>query len=88
MATWKAYDSKVLYIFEWVKALVAPSVLVPTMIKAQHDGDVSLRSILRILKEQLAPTSTSTITSVRSNYKAVLKRAETRKGDQLKWYQE
>jgi hypothetical protein len=88
VSEWNQYNNQVSHVFAWLRKSVAPSVLSPAMTKATHDKDISLRSILRILREQLAPTATSTITSIRSNYKSVLKRAENRKGDQLKWYQE
>jgi len=81
-------NSKQQQIMNFVQKTVSKNLLLPLTTRLLATQEATIQKIVQALRDHLAPTETSTITTVRKEYKLVLNKAYSGRINQQAWYWE
>ncbi|KAF1925482.1 uncharacterized protein M421DRAFT_69805, partial [Didymella exigua CBS 183.55] len=84
---WAAKAERLQKLWNWVNATVAPAIISPVIVRLVSSNSTTLQSLIRALKQELAPTSLSTKNQVRAEYRAHLGAAKQGRAAPHDWYQ-
>ena len=85
---WSITSARYAHVYNWVRETVSDDLLGSTISTVLYSGEVSLQGLIRDLRDQLAPTSLSVVSSARKEYRAVLKRASQGRINPNTWIKE
>lgn len=84
---WAAKAERLQKLWNWVNTTVAPSIISPVMVRLVTNDKTTLQSLVRALRQELAPTTLSTKNQVRAEYRAHLGAARQGRAAPQDWYQ-
>ena len=84
---WSAKAERLQKLWNWVNATVSPAIISPVMVQLVTTHNTTLQSLVRALRQELAPTLLSTKNQVRSEYRAHLGAAKQGRVAPQDWYQ-
>ncbi|KAL5422826.1 hypothetical protein PMIN06_013112, partial [Paraphaeosphaeria minitans] len=88
VSDWQADYTKIQNLWTWVNATVSPDLLAPAMITLVNTRQTTLQSLIRLLKEDLAPNEGATQNNVRALYRAHLEKAKQARQSPETWFKE
>ncbi|KAJ4401523.1 hypothetical protein N0V91_007827, partial [Didymella pomorum] len=86
-SVWAAKAERLQKLWNWVNASVSPTILSPVMVKLVTNKIPTLQSLVKALKEELAPTEASTKNQVRADYRQHLRAAKQGRAAPQDWFQ-
>lgn len=86
-SVWAAKAERLQKLWNWVNASVSPTILSPVMVKLVTNKVTTLQSLVKALKEELAPTEASTKNQVRADYRQHLRAAKQGRAAPQDWFQ-
>jgi hypothetical protein len=85
---WTRKAAKLTNLRDWINKTVAQELMAPTTIKMLNKRQSTPQAMIRILKNDLAPTDSNTTHLVRQQYRAHLKKARTGRINPERWFNE
>lgn len=87
-SVWSSRATRLQHLWTWVNATVDPALLAPAMMILVEQQKSTLQALIKALRTELAPTSVSTVNTVRAQYRAHLHKAKQGRMSPESWYQE
>ena len=87
-AKWTRTAAKLSNIRDWINKTVSPDLMAPASIKLLNTRESTPQALIRVLKNDLAPTDSNTMNLVRQQYRAHLEKARSGRMSPDKWFNE